>query len=212
MRLANPLTGLVVLASLVAAAAVAASTVPEPAGASASLSRAEVSALVQMREEEKLARDVYRALAAKWNLPVFRNIARAAQQHMNAVGVLLERYGIADPAAGKAAGQAGGRDAGEGGGIEQTLAAGNRGCPLGRLSRRVSGGGRARRSPRPGFPRATPFRAADRGAGAVVVGHQLHQPCGHGDRGDAAVPGRPGDRHLRLAVRTLPPGRVGARA
>jgi hypothetical protein len=105
MTVGKPLTAVAALALVVAAVAVATAAAPEPAGASASLSPAESSALVYMREEEKLARDVYQALAAKWNLPVFRNVARSEQQHMNAVAVLLERYGVADPAAGKAPGQ-----------------------------------------------------------------------------------------------------------
>ncbi len=61
--------------------------------------------LVFMREEEKLARDVYAFLAAKWNLRIFSNINRSEQTHFNLVGRTLERYGIADPAAGKAAGE-----------------------------------------------------------------------------------------------------------
>jgi len=50
-----------------------------------------------MREEEKLARDVYNTLYAKWNIPVFTNIARAEQTHMDAVGLLIERYHLEDP-------------------------------------------------------------------------------------------------------------------
>jgi hypothetical protein len=72
--------------------------------ATPTLSPSEASALQYMREEEKLARDVYTTLAAKWNTPVFRNIARSEQQHMDAVKVLLDRYDIADPAADTAAG------------------------------------------------------------------------------------------------------------
>lgn len=52
-----------------------------------------------MREEEKLARDVYMAFYREWNLPIFRNIARSEQRHMDSVKVLLDKYGIADPAA-----------------------------------------------------------------------------------------------------------------
>lgn len=51
-----------------------------------------------MREEEKLARDVYRALYEKWNLSVFDRIARSEEAHFTAVGRLLTRYGIDDPA------------------------------------------------------------------------------------------------------------------
>lgn len=65
---------------------------------------AEKAALEYMRQEEKLARDVYLTLAERWSVPVFRNIARSEQTHMSAVKVLLDRYGIADPVAGLARG------------------------------------------------------------------------------------------------------------
>lgn len=104
MRIVKPLTAMTLLAAVVAAAALAAAP-PAPASAAASLTPAEKSALVYMREEEKLARDVYLALAKRWSLPVFSNIARSEQRHMDAVGVLLDRYGIADPAAGQPVGR-----------------------------------------------------------------------------------------------------------
>lgn len=57
------------------------------------------------REEERMARDLYQAFADKYDdaLP-FSMIVRSEQQHFDAVGVLLERYDVADPAAGKKAG------------------------------------------------------------------------------------------------------------
>lgn len=66
-----------------------------PAG---SLSEAEAEGLVYVREEEKLARDVYLGLALRWTaVPAFDRIARAEQRHMNAVAQLLERYSLVDP-------------------------------------------------------------------------------------------------------------------
>lgn len=62
--------------------------------------RSDESSLEFMREEEKLARDVYIVLGERWELPVFENIARAEQRHMDAVLGLLEEYDIADPAIG----------------------------------------------------------------------------------------------------------------
>ena len=53
--------------------------------------------LLYMREEEKLARDVYRAMDNLWGLRVFRNISYAEQRHMDALLGLLERHGIEDP-------------------------------------------------------------------------------------------------------------------
>ena len=61
------------------------------------LSDEEINGLLQMREEEKLARDVYTALNAKWNANIFKKIARAEQKHMNAVGRLLKKFDIEDP-------------------------------------------------------------------------------------------------------------------
>jgi len=57
----------------------------------------EIADLLHMREEEKLARDVYITLGEQWDFPVFTNISKAEQQHMDAVGALLDRYGIEDP-------------------------------------------------------------------------------------------------------------------
>ena len=68
------------------------------------ISEAELAALVLMREEEFLARDVYQALYAKWNLPVFNNISKSEQQHTDAVKKLLDRYGLEDFAAGHQSG------------------------------------------------------------------------------------------------------------
>jgi hypothetical protein len=65
--------------------------------ASTELSAEEVENLLFVREEEKLARDVYLALAEKWDAPIFSNIAQSEQQHMDAVGQLIEKYGLEDP-------------------------------------------------------------------------------------------------------------------
>jgi len=61
------------------------------------LSSAEEAELVFMREEEKLARDVYQTLASRWQLPIFANIAKGEQNHMNSVLKVLDLYGVADP-------------------------------------------------------------------------------------------------------------------
>ncbi|HSQ75298.1 MAG TPA: DUF2202 domain-containing protein [Bacteroidota bacterium] len=68
------------------------------------LSDDESHALVWMREEEKLARDVYAALSAQWKRPIFANISRSEQTHMDAVLALLRKYKIPDPVEGKASG------------------------------------------------------------------------------------------------------------
>ena len=58
------------------------------------LSPREAEDLMFMFEEEKLARDVYNELYETWKLPIFANIAKSEQQHMDAVSFLLERYEI----------------------------------------------------------------------------------------------------------------------
>ncbi len=57
----------------------------------------ELSSLIFIREEEKLARDVYQALSLKYNAKIFTNIALAEQTHMDAVLILLNRYDMEDP-------------------------------------------------------------------------------------------------------------------
>ncbi len=61
------------------------------------LSDAETAGLIKMREEEKLARDVYQTLGEKWNVPVFKNIAVSESRHTEAVKSLLRAHGVADP-------------------------------------------------------------------------------------------------------------------
>jgi hypothetical protein len=53
--------------------------------------------LLFMREEEKLARDVYQTLYETWKLPIFSNIAQSEQTHTEAIRKLLETYTISDP-------------------------------------------------------------------------------------------------------------------
>lgn len=62
------------------------------------LSADETAALLYMREEEKLARDVYNFLYTTWGQPTFQNIAASEQKHMDEIKLLLDRYGLADPA------------------------------------------------------------------------------------------------------------------
>jgi hypothetical protein len=68
------------------------------------VSDAERESLIYMREEEKLARDVYTYLYGLYPLRIFSNIASSEQKHMDAIKVLLDRYNIPDPAEGKGPG------------------------------------------------------------------------------------------------------------
>jgi hypothetical protein len=56
----------------------------------------EVASLQKMKEEEKLARDVYSALYQKWGSQVFSRISLAENNHLNAIINLLKYYGEAD--------------------------------------------------------------------------------------------------------------------
>ena len=65
------------------------------------LTASDKDALIFMREEEKLAHDVYLALYNQWGLSIFQNISRSEQYHTGAVKSLLDAYQIADPASEK---------------------------------------------------------------------------------------------------------------
>ncbi|HZL08978.1 MAG TPA: DUF2202 domain-containing protein [Prolixibacteraceae bacterium] len=60
----------------------------------------EETGILQMREEEKMAHDVYVNFYSLWNLPVFETISTAETNHYNAVYTLITAYGLADPSTG----------------------------------------------------------------------------------------------------------------
>ncbi len=66
----------------------------------ASLNDDEVAGLIFMREEEKLAHDLYAAFYEMYGLRAFQNIAGSELTHTSAIKSLLDSYGIPDPAAG----------------------------------------------------------------------------------------------------------------
>lgn len=66
--------------------------------AASDLNDVEAQGLLYMREEEKLARDVYAALYAKWGMAEFQTISQSEQMHMDSLKTLLDRYGLTDPA------------------------------------------------------------------------------------------------------------------
>lgn len=61
------------------------------------LSDAERQSLLFMREEEKLARDLYLKLDETWDRQVFDNISQSEATHMCAMLNLLNRYSLTDP-------------------------------------------------------------------------------------------------------------------
>lgn len=72
---------------------------------SAVLTDDEIAGLLHMREEEKLARDIYLGFSKIYDVPVFSNIAASEEKHMAAVLFLIEGYGLTDPVAGKEVGE-----------------------------------------------------------------------------------------------------------
>jgi hypothetical protein len=78
---------------------------PAITAAKGTLTEQQKATLVAMAQEEKLAHDLYAAFAGKYDAVVFDRIAAAETRHLAAVRTLLDRYGIADPAAGRSAGQ-----------------------------------------------------------------------------------------------------------
>ena len=69
------------------------------------LSDQEAAGVAYMLEEEKLARDVYAALADQWGAAVFVNISRSEQQHMDALANLASAYGLENPTSGAGYGE-----------------------------------------------------------------------------------------------------------
>ena len=61
------------------------------------LTQNEINDLKFLREEEKLARDVYIYSYNKYKLAIFNSISQSEQTHMNSVLSLLNKYGIPDP-------------------------------------------------------------------------------------------------------------------
>ena len=88
-------------AATVPALAAKGGTVRVPLAATTSLtelSEAEIATLKWMREEEKLARDMYLTLNTYFPARIFTNIAASEQKHFDALGKKLDLYGLADPA------------------------------------------------------------------------------------------------------------------
>ncbi len=62
------------------------------------LTQAEIDDLKFLREEEKLARDVYLFSFNKYQVSIFDNISQSEQKHMNSILNLMNKYGIPDSA------------------------------------------------------------------------------------------------------------------
>jgi hypothetical protein len=73
--------------------------------AEGTLTDAQRTTLASLAQEEQLAHDLYVAFADRYDTAVFDRIATAEQRHLDALRQLMQRYGVTDPTAGKAAGQ-----------------------------------------------------------------------------------------------------------
>ena len=75
----------------------------EPADQTA-LTEQEITDLKFLREEEKLAFDVYRYAYDKYALAIFNNISQSELSHTNAVLAILDMYSLEDPVGNNAQG------------------------------------------------------------------------------------------------------------
>jgi len=82
----------------VATETVTATTTTGTSDLQATLTEEEIDGILWVREEEKLARDVYLTLYDMWGLQIFANIAESEQRHMDAMLRIIETYGLEDPA------------------------------------------------------------------------------------------------------------------
>lgn len=71
-------------------------TVNSISSLNSSLDTSETEGLIYMREEEKLAHDVYITLYEQWGLSIFNNIANSEDRHENKIETLLNNYQIED--------------------------------------------------------------------------------------------------------------------
>ncbi|MDD3034385.1 MAG: DUF2202 domain-containing protein [Bacteroidales bacterium] len=75
-------------------------TMSAPFDSTADLTASEIEYIYAVREDEKLAGDLYSAFFEMYKIKTFENIAKAEINHMKATERLLEYYGITYPVAG----------------------------------------------------------------------------------------------------------------
>jgi len=61
------------------------------------ISENEKAGILLMREEEKLARDIYQALDEKWDQVPFSHISEAEIYHMSQMKLLIDKFQLSDP-------------------------------------------------------------------------------------------------------------------
>lgn len=92
------ITVLIVLATLMLSNCSSNNDTIEELAEEATLTLNEKNDLSFLREEEKLARDVYLYSYEKYQTEIFKNISDSEQKHMNRVLSLMTKYGIPDSA------------------------------------------------------------------------------------------------------------------
>jgi hypothetical protein len=85
------------ISTIAIAALIGVSTLPLASGATPTVSATLKAQLIYIIQEEKLARDVYAALAKTTGINKFANITKSEQSHMDQLKVILKTYGIKDP-------------------------------------------------------------------------------------------------------------------
>jgi hypothetical protein len=62
-----------------------------------SISENEKAGILLMREEEKMARDIYQSLNEKWNQVPFSHISESEIYHMSQMKALIDKFQLTDP-------------------------------------------------------------------------------------------------------------------
>ncbi len=70
-----------------------------PALGTGVLAEEDTAHVLYMREEEKLARDLYQHFQDRWDHRVFAHIVKSEQRHVSVMGRIVTAYGLTDPLA-----------------------------------------------------------------------------------------------------------------
>ena len=99
MLIRTTITGLALAVAVLAVSTVTPAWAAKGGGsATVQLSEEEAAMLTYMREEEKLARDVYLLMYETWDAAIFDKIADSEQKHMDTMLKKLTKYHLPDPA------------------------------------------------------------------------------------------------------------------
>jgi hypothetical protein len=85
------------ISAIAVAALMGVTTLPLATAATPTVSATVKAQLIYLIQEEKLARDVYAALAKSTSINKFANITKSEQTHMDQLKVIFKTYGIKDP-------------------------------------------------------------------------------------------------------------------